>query len=196
MAARTHQWPVVRRFALLIILLAAPAAADQRTLVVDLDGTRIEVKITERFGQATMVRAECVIPAPHRRVWKVVSDYDRIEEFIPAVKESRVVERRGEEIILEQRGRGGLWFIQREFELRLRVKQVPMSYVGFSALEGDFRKFEGTWQVAPRDEGTWIAHSVEIEPDFFAPGWAVRRVARRMMAETIEGLIRECLQDN
>ena len=38
----------------------------------------------------------------------VVADYNRIEEFIPAVEESEVVERRGEEIIIEQTGRAGI----------------------------------------------------------------------------------------
>lgn len=180
---------------LLLFMLSPTTAANQRIHVVTARGHRIEVKITEDIGDVSMVRAECVIPAPHDRVWGVLSNYDDLEDIVPALTESRVIAGEDGEMILEQEGRAGLWFFQRDFHVTLEVTEVPGTYIGFRAIgEGSFRHFEGTWQVEDREGGTWVAHRVEIQPDFFAPQWAVRRVARDLMENTIDGVIGHCLE--
>ncbi|MCK5405943.1 MAG: SRPBCC family protein [Candidatus Krumholzibacteria bacterium] len=184
------------RLVLFILLLALPAAiavADQRTHIVEVDGQTIVVKITENIADVSTIRAECVIPRSHEDVWRVLTDYEHLEDIIPIVEDSAVIGNEDGITILQQKGRAGLWFFKRGFTVTFRVKEVPMAYIGFDAFEGDFRQFKGTWQVAAREEGTWIAHNVEIQPRFFAPGWAMGKVARTMMAETIEGVIQQCL---
>ena len=178
---------------LLLVLSAATALAGQRTHIVEIDGHTIVVKITENIADVSTIRAECVIPRPHKDVWRVLTDYEHLEDIIPIVEDSAVIGSEDGITILQQKGRAGLWFFKRGFTVTFRVTEVPMAYIGFDAFEGDFRRFKGTWQVEAREEGTWIAHSVEIQPRFFAPGWAMGKVARTMMAETIEGVIQRCL---
>jgi ribosome-associated toxin RatA of RatAB toxin-antitoxin module len=180
-------------FILLVVLPAAPAFAEQRTHIVEVDGHTIVVKITENIGDVSTIRAECVIPRPHKDVWRVLTDYEHLEDIIPIVEDSAVISDDDSVTILKQTGRAGLWFFKRGFTVTFRVTEVPMSYIGFDAFEGDFERFTGTWQVAAREEGTWVSHDVELKPGFFAPGWAMGKVARTMMAETIEGVIRRCL---
>ena len=151
------------------------------------------MKITESYDETSMIRAECVIPRSQRLVWDVLSDYDNLANIVPALSSSRIVGGDQKGKILHQEGRTGIWFFKRDFSVTFRVKEVPMSYIGFSAFEGDFSVFKGSWQVAERDEGTWVSHKVEIEPDFFVPKWALRRMARKLMIETIENVINHCL---
>jgi ribosome-associated toxin RatA of RatAB toxin-antitoxin module len=178
---------------LLLLLPATTALAGQRTHTVEVDGHTIVVKITESIGEVSTIRAECVIPRSHKDVWRVLTDYDHLEEIIPTVEESAVIGNEDGFAILQQKGRAGLWFFKRGFTVTFRVKEVPMAYIGFDAFQGDFEHFKGTWQVAAHEEGTWVAHKVEIQPKFFAPGWAIRKVARTIMVETIEGVIQRCL---
>jgi len=178
---------------LLLALSATSARADNRTHIADIDGQKIVVKITEKFDDVSTVRAECVIPCSQKIVWRVLTDYDHLEDIISIVDDSRVLGSENGVTILLQEGRGGLWFFKRDFTVTFRVREVPMAYVGFEAFEGDFSRFVGTWQVEQREEGTWVSHRVEIQPRFFAPRWALRRMAGSLMSETIDGVIRRCL---
>ena len=178
---------------LVLTLAAAPVLAKERTHTVEIDGHEIVVKIIEHFEDVATIRAECVIPRPQRVVWQVLTDYENLENIVPALKNSSVIGHEDGVTILQQDGHAGLWFFKRGFTVKLRVREVPMAYIGFEAFEGDFQRFKGSWQVAQREAGTWIAYSVEIKPDFYAPKWAQRRVARSLTADTIDGVIRRCL---
>jgi len=141
-----------------------------------------------------MIRAECVIPRSQRVVWEVLSDYDNLENIIPVVSTSRILRAEGGERILLQEGRAGFWLFKRDFKVTFRVREIPMSYIGFDAIEGDFSKFKGSWQVGQREGGTWVSHTVDLEPRFFAPKWALHRMARTLLSETIENVIGRCLE--
>lgn len=187
---------MVRGAALIAYLLffVFPVQADEKEHLIEIGGHQIKVKVMENYDQTSMIRAECVIPRSQRVVWEVLSNYENLASIIPAVATSRVLrEEEGDKILLQE-GRAGIWFFMRDFSVTFRVKEVPMSYIGFSAFEGDFREFKGSWQVGQREEGTWVSHRVELEPRFFAPKWALHRMARKLLFETIEHVIEQCLE--
>jgi ribosome-associated toxin RatA of RatAB toxin-antitoxin module len=197
---RVSRWcrgaPTYMRYIVPILLLTlrvTAALAEERTQVVEVGGHTVLVKVIESFDDVSTIRAECVIPRPQKEVWRVLADYDHLEDIVPVVQDSRIVGDEDGYMIVRQEGRAGLWVFKRGFTVTFRVREVPMAYIGFDAFEGDFRRFKGTWQIEQREAGTWVAHKVEIQPRFFAPRWAMRRVARRLMAETIDGVIRRCL---
>lgn len=180
---------------LLVALLATGAGARGETRTVVVGDHPVGVRTSEQFGDVSMVRAECIIPAPRDRVWRVLTDYNHIDDIVPAVTESRLERADDGRMLLHQSGRSGVWIFTREFHVTLEVTEVPKSHIGFRIVEGDFKRFDGSWQIADSNGGTWAAHRVEVQPDFFAPGWAQRHVARRLMAETIEGVIARCVQE-
>jgi ribosome-associated toxin RatA of RatAB toxin-antitoxin module len=116
--------------------------------------------------------------------------------MIPVVHDSYIVQNDSGATILRQEGRAGLWFLKRGFTVTFRVREVPGAYIGFESIAGDFRRFEGHWQIQEREGGTWVAHTVRIQPAFFAPRWAMGHVARDIMRDTIEGVIERCLSGN
>lgn len=194
----TLHWPVHLRTLVVLAALtvaSATAFAKSRTHVVDIGESTIVVKITEDFRKISKIRAECVIPRPQKTVWRVLTDYDNLENIIPIISKSDVLGKEDGTTILYQEGRGGLWFLKRDFTVTFHVREVPMAYIGLESFEGDFRHFNGTWQIEQRQEGTWVAHTLEVQPDFFAPRWAIRRVARGILAETIDSVIRWCLTE-
>lgn len=138
------------------------------------------------------IRAECVIPRQTSTVWGVLTDYGQLHDIIPVVHANQVRRSGSREAILRQRGRVALGPLSREFTLTLRVLETPMSHIAFEAIDGDFRYFGGTWHVEARCGGTWIAHTVSIQPSFFAPAWLIRRLGRSIMEETIDRVVRRC----
>jgi ribosome-associated toxin RatA of RatAB toxin-antitoxin module len=176
-----------------LFLSVVPARAGEQR-VIGIGGQRVVVKVTESYDETSMIRAECVIPRSQRVVWNVLCNYDSLADMVPALNSSRIVGEDEKGMILHQEGGAGFWFFKRDFSVTFRVKEVPMSYIGFDAFEGDFRTFKGSWQIAEGEAGTWVSHRVEIEPDFFVPKWALRRMARKMMFQTIENVIDHCLE--
>jgi len=177
----------------LFLLIASVSWAGENIHVAEIEGYTIEVRIIEDIRDVSVIRAECLIPRPIKLVWAVLSDYDHLEDLIPVVHDSRLVYDEQGNRTLIQEGRAGFFVFNKDFTVTFDVREVPMSYIGFNAVEGDFRRFNGSWQLQERQEGTWVSHKVEIEPGFYAPGWVIRRMARGLMVETIDGVLAKCI---
>ena len=143
-------------------------------------------------GTLSIVEAECTIPATPPAVWSVLSDYQHLSELVPFVTESRLLGEEGGAKMLYQAGRGGVWFFQRRFTVVFRIHEVPMHAITFQAVRGDFRRFEGSWQLEVRPEGTVVRHRVAIEPAFYVPRWSMRLIARHLMLKSFEGIVGRC----
>ena len=72
------------RLACWALLLGAAAAHAAEDLLVE----------ATRKGAYIEVRARATIDAPLSVIWTTLTDYDRLSEFIPGMKRSRVTSRR------------------------------------------------------------------------------------------------------
>ncbi|MBW2413223.1 MAG: SRPBCC family protein [Deltaproteobacteria bacterium] len=133
------------------------------------------------------------MPQSLPKVWRVLTDYGHLDDVVPAVTMSRIIGHEGATKLLYQEGRAGLWIFERGFTVTFRVRETPMQSIEFEAFEGSFRRFVGSWELAPSGDGTRIRHRVEIEPDFWAPRWALKRIAWRMMEDTIRSVVDKSL---
>jgi ribosome-associated toxin RatA of RatAB toxin-antitoxin module len=175
-----------------LMLFATTAFAGDEESVVMLEEYGIMVNITENFDRIPTVTAQCLLPQTQPLIWQVLSSYEDLDEIVPAITVSRVVGEERRAKILYQEGHAGMWFVDREFTVTFRVRERPLYTVEFEAIDGSFRRFVGTWRLKPMRDGTLVTHSVEIEPDFWAPKWALKRIARRLMAETMRGVVARC----
>src|SRR6185295_20195222 len=66
----------------------------------------VSVEATRR-DEALEVVCRALLDAPLDVVWRTLTDYDRLAEFIPGMRRSRVVERRGAVAVVEQLGEAG-----------------------------------------------------------------------------------------
>jgi len=180
---------------LLLMITAAPAArADVEQHVIEVEEYGIMVNVTEDFDGTPTVSAQCLIPLPREVVWRVLSDYNNLDAIVPAVEDSRVTGEEDGRLILRQEGRAGMWFVKRGFTVTFRVEEKPMTSIEFQAFEGDFETFTGKWQVKPMRAGTLVRHEVQVVPKFWAPRWALRKIAGDMMMETLRGVIGKCFE--
>jgi len=81
-------------------------------------------------------------------IWTVLTDYNNLSQFIPNLLHSRQLWRRGSVVGLEQEGAQqfiGLQFRAKvELELTEHLEERRLSFV---MRKGDFRRFEGLWQL-------------------------------------------------
>src|SRR4051812_42022212 len=93
--ARLAQLPLRIRlpFALLLVLAAgAPAHAARLKVVI------------EREGMDVTIAADTWISADAPTAWRVLTDYERYVEFVPGIRESRVLDRRDGHVTVAQSG--------------------------------------------------------------------------------------------
>jgi len=82
-------------------------------------------------------------------IWSVLTDYDHLDRFIPNLSSSRQLWRRGNQVALEQVGTQQFCGLRFSARVQLELNEEPeQGRLAFRMLEGDFRCFQGLWQVA------------------------------------------------
>jgi ribosome-associated toxin RatA of RatAB toxin-antitoxin module len=162
--------------------LAQPAAPEVAVKRVDADG-----------AQVFEVTASGVVKAPPAAVWKVLTDYESMPEFVPDLEKAKVVSRTGNRVILEQSGVARFLFLSRTIHLIVQVAEEPTSAIDISLVTGDMKVYNCRWEIiALPDGGTRIAYSGKMVPKFYVPGMLgsniIRRDIERMMRAVLHRL--------
>ena len=132
-------------------------------------------------NEVTGVSGEIFIAAPAAAVWSSLTNYDNLHKTLPKIIASRVVEKHGQEIVIDQTGRTGILIFERTVQFRLRVIEEYIRKIAFEQISGDFHIYHGEWRLEtiPENEGTLLHYHAEIKPRFFAPPILVNFVQRQ-----------------
>lgn len=162
---------MMRLFLCLLMLCCAPVLAetpraDAARLKVGVK--RIEVD-TERMYE---VSANAVVQAAPAVVWKTLTSYERMTEFVPDLSACRVLSRNGNEVIIEQQGMARFLFMSNSIHLVVRAMEKPMTSIDIDLISGDMRHYEARWSLVPMPDtgGTRILFSSRLMPGFYVPG--------------------------
>jgi carbon monoxide dehydrogenase subunit G len=166
--------------ALLFFLLAASGAR----------GADVSVEARRR-GEALEVLCRATLDAPLDLIWGTLTDFDRLAEFIPGMRSSRVVSREGEVSVVEQSGEARFLFVSYPIEVTLHSTERPPHVIEARLVKGNLKRLDGTYRVEPRDGGrmllTW---SGVVEAESMPP-----LIGELLMRGTIEdqfrGMVRE-----
>ena len=119
-----------------LLLLFAPVAMAASDL--DVEATR--------NGELIEVRARATISAPLALVWSTLTDYERLPEFIPGLKKSRVISRVGATTIVEQSGEARFLFLSIPVEITLEsTERAPNIEV--RRIAGTLRYLQGRYET-------------------------------------------------
>jgi ribosome-associated toxin RatA of RatAB toxin-antitoxin module len=114
----------------------------------------VEVCTDSAEGRQRQISARIQIPHPAEKVWQVLTDYDRLADFIPSLAKSQKIEHPQGGIRLEQVGTQS--WLKFKFCAKVvldMVEQFPHQ-LDFHMVEGDFKKFFGSWILQPSADGT------------------------------------------
>ena len=129
----------------------------------------ISVEATRR-DDALEVVCRATLDAPLDLVWQTLTDYNRLAEFIPGMRHSRVVERRGPVTVVEQLGDAGFLFLTFPIEVTLASTERPPYTLEVSMLKGNLKRLDGAYRVEPQRSGqimlTWrgIVEALSMPP--------------------------------
>jgi ribosome-associated toxin RatA of RatAB toxin-antitoxin module len=146
---------------------------------------------TARRGDAVEVRAYALLRADFATVWGTLTDYDRLAEFIPGMRTSRIVGRSRTDLIVEQRGESRFLFFAVPIEVTVRATARPPHAIDVRLLEGSLKRLEGGYRIEPSGAGR-IALRWEglVEPASLPPllGELLMRASIR---DQFSGMVRE-----
>lgn len=137
----------------------------------NLPSVEIQVeKIAERQRQIT---ARVHIPQPVEQVWKVLTDYEALAEFIPNLAKSCVLDHPNGGIRLEQIGSQRLLNFNFCARVVLDLQEFFPNAINFQMVEGDFKGFSGSWCLEPLGvgevSGTNLCYTIQVWPRMTMP---------------------------
>lgn len=161
------------RFLLFLLLgVTAPVVTAQAP---KLELPKLEVSVNRVDADAQHmyeVDATATVAAPLPKVWRVLTGYERMSEFVPDLESCKVLSRNGNEVIIEQFGVARFLFMSKAIHLIVRATEQPMSSIDISLISGDMKHYESKWELIPVPEtgGTKIVYSGRLVPNFYVPG--------------------------
>lgn len=133
-------------------------------------------KIAERVRQIT---AQLQIPHSVEKVWKVLTAYEALSDFVPNLSKSRLLEHPKGGIRLEQVGSQKFLNINFCARVVLDVEEYFPKEINFRMVEGDFKDFSGSWQLEPcvlnQGRGTRLCYTVRVWPKRTMPVTLIER---------------------
>ena len=144
-----------------VLILAWPAAAQND--LRDLQFSAV------RDGEFIRVAASVDLTVDSGVAWNVLTDYDHYAGFISGMSESKVVDRRMEGVVIEQKGEVGVLFFRQAVHTRMLVSEVPPSRVVSRGIEGSFKDLAGRYELQPALGGVRLTYEGSFIPDFFLP---------------------------
>lgn len=153
-----------------------------------------EVKVEAvRKGEFIEVRASASIGAPLSIIWTTLTDYERLPEFVPGLRKSRVASRRGGTVIVEQSGEARFLMFSFPIDVTLQAIERPPASIQVRAIAGNLRYFEGGYFVEPDPAGTGMLLRWEgnIIPDVSLPPLIGEVVMRMSIEDQFTGMVRE-----
>lgn len=176
----------IRALLCLLCALALPAVA--RPL------PEVAVKRVDAAGEQVFeVSASGTVKASPASVWKVLTDYEAMPEFVPDLKKNKVMSRNGNHAIIEQAGVARFLFLSRAIHLVVQAAEEPMSAIDITLVNGDMKVYACRWELtALPDGGTRVSYTGKMVPKFYVPGMLgsniIRRDIERMMKAVLERL--------
>lgn len=169
-------------FAFAMPAMALPALPEVTVRRVDAAGE-----------QVFEVAASGTVKAAPLHVWKVLTDYESMPEFVPDLKRNKVMSRTGNRVVIEQSGVARFLFLSRQIDLVVQAAEEPTTAIDITLVNGDMKVYSCRWEMtALPDGGTRITYTGKMVPKFYVPGMLgsniIRRDIERMMKAVLARL--------
>lgn len=169
---------------------------DASTVVTAAEGVSVQA---DGRGTVISVEARARIQAPLSLIWDTLTDYERLSDFIPGMRSSRVIARRGSSAIVEQKGQAGFFIFSYPIDVVVESVELPPGAVEIHVLRGNLRQLNGRYLIEqdPSDAGRHLLRwQGTIEPALALPSIIVAPLVRASIREQFLGMVGEIERRN
>jgi ribosome-associated toxin RatA of RatAB toxin-antitoxin module len=156
-----------------------PSLSDDINLEEDLSThpaallAKVEVEVEKIAQRQRQISAKVQIPQPVEKIWKVLTDYEALADFIPNLAKSRLMEHPEGGIRLEQIGSQRVLNFNFCARVVLDLEEYFPKEINFRMVEGDFKGFSGSWCLEPCLVGEYVAtnlsYTIQVWPKLTMP---------------------------
>ena len=114
----------------------------------EVDYKTIEQTMEKFSGGTRRLAAQLTTSASIDSLWKVLTDYDRLNLYIPNLLSSKKIYQKDNNVHLKQIGAQD--FLGMKFSAEVTIdlfEEKELGLLKFNLIKGDFRKFEGSWKI-------------------------------------------------
>ena len=112
------------------------------------DYRTIEQTMEKLSGGTRRLAAQLTTSATFNSLWNVLTDYDRLNLYIPNLLSSRKIYKNNNNVHLKQVGAQDFLGMKFSAEVTINLfEEKDLGLLKFSLIKGDFRKFEGSWKI-------------------------------------------------
>jgi ribosome-associated toxin RatA of RatAB toxin-antitoxin module len=147
----------------------------------------IELRV-ERSGPLLQVRATIATAGSAELCYAVIADFDRLAEFIPGLRSSRIVSEPGQPLELRQVGETTLGLTRYTIDVTLALTTDPPRQISFTRVAGNLEVMDGRWQVRGDQAACTIDYNTDLQPAFWVPPLVGPLLVRRQVRNQLEGL--------
>jgi ribosome-associated toxin RatA of RatAB toxin-antitoxin module len=147
----------------------------------------VEICTESAEGRQRKISARIQISHPVEQVWQVLTDYDHLADFIPNLAKSKKISHPQGGIRLEQVGTESLLKLKFCAKVVLDMVEHFPHQIDFQMVEGDFKKFFGSWLLQPAADGkgTELCYVVSVLPPLAMP---IGMIERRLKSGLVTNL--------
>ena len=112
------------------------------------DYQTIEHTMEKLSGGTRRLAAQLTTSASFDSLWNVLTDYDRLNLYIPNLLSSKKIYQKDNNVHLKQVGAQD--FLGMKFSAEVTIdlfEDKERGLLKFNLIKGDFRKFEGSWKI-------------------------------------------------
>ena len=153
------------------------------------DYRTIEQTMEKLSGGTRRLAAQLTTTATFESLWKVLTDYDRLNIYIPNLLLSKKIYQKNNNVHLKQIGAQDFLGIKFSAEVTIDLfEEKELGLLKFSLIKGDFRKFEGSWiiQKSKDSSKTSLIYDLTVQGCQWMP---IGMIESRLKKDLSENLI-------
>ena len=169
------------------VLFAAGLSADS------LKGKDIEVEVNIA-GENIVIDLNFAVPATRQEVWEVLTDFDRMANFVSNLKESKVVSISEARLTIFQRGAGTYGPLNYPFESTREVRLIPYHEIRSHLISGNMRRLDGATYLIDEGGQTRVIHRTNAIPKVWIPAAVGKVFIQHEMREQFNEMRNEIIK--
>jgi len=153
------------------------------------DYRTIEQTMEKLTGGTRRLAAQLTTSASFDSLWNVLTDYDRLNLYIPNLLSSKKIFQKGNNVHLKQVGAQD--FLGMKFSAEVTIdlfEDKELGLLKFNLIKGDFRKFEGSWKIQniKNTSNNSLIYDLTVQGCQWMP---IRMIEKRLKKDLSENLI-------
>ena len=156
-----------------VLLLSSSSASfagtKKHSRLENADGSNHVSHTREKMNGKNYHVSRAVINANPESVWKVLTDYKNATVTVPNVQKLKILK--------SEQDKKKVWFSVkflsgfRQFEYTVNVRENRPHRIEWQRDSGDFKRYEGYWELRPLDNGkqTLLTYAKHVDGGFFLP---------------------------